>query len=116
MRSQEQYSVVVASGASTSSNLSFSRIYKSYGITVGTMSTGVVVGIHVSPDGGTTFKQLMQPVNPLTSTVTNLTFQIGTNVGAGGGFINIPGGYNTFRMVLTGVVSGGVSFNVIGYD
>lgn len=116
MASQEQYVVVIASGASTSSNLSFSRIYRQYGVTVGTMSTGVVIGVHMSPDGGTTFKQLMQPTNPLTATVTNLTFQIGTNVGAGGGFVNVPGGYNTFRLVLTGVVSGGVSFNVIGYD
>jgi hypothetical protein len=113
---QEQIRVVVASGASTSSNAVFSRIYPSYGVTVGTMSTGAVWGIHISDDDGTTFKQLMNPTNPQTSTVSNLTYQVGSNVGVGGGFINVPGGYKAMRVVLTGVVSGGVSFNIIGYD
>ena len=113
---QEQIIVVVASGASTSSNASFSRIYPSYGITVGTMSTGTVWGIRHSTDGGTTFKQVMNPQNPNTSTVTNLTYQVGTNVGVGGGFIVAPGGFNVMQILLTGVVSGGVSFNIVGFD
>lgn len=112
----EQIKVTVASGASTSGDASFSRIYGKYGIEVGTMSTGMVWGIFQSTDGGTTFKQVMQQLPPNTSTVTNLTLQIGTNVGVGGGFVVVPGGWKYAKMVLTGVVSGGVSFNIIGFD
>lgn len=112
---QEQIRVVVASGASTSSQAAFSRVFPAYGVFVGTMSTGVIFGIHAMSDSGS-FYQVMNPVNVQTSTVTNLTFQVGSHVGAGGGFVNLPGGYKDFRFVLTGVVSGGVSFNVIGYD
>lgn len=112
---QEQIRVVVASGASTSSNAAFSRVFPMYGIVVGTMSTGVIFGIHVKNDDSA-FYQMMTPQNVLTATVTNLTMQIGSNVGVGGGFVNIAGGFKEMRLVLTGVVSGGVSFNIIGYD
>jgi len=112
----QQIRVVVASGASTSSNFAFSRIFPLYGIQVGTMSTGTVFGIHAMADNGTTFYQVMNPSNPQTSTVSNLTMQIGSNVGVGGGFINVQGGFQAGRIVLTGVVSGGVSFNIFGYD
>jgi hypothetical protein len=112
----EQIKVTVASGASTSGDASFSRVYPMYGVEVGTMSTGVVWGIHQSTDGGSTFKQVMNPPNPLTATVTNLTLQVGTNVGVGGGFVVVPGGFKYAKIVLTGVVSGGVSFNIIGFD
>lgn len=113
---QEQITVVIASGTSTSSNALFSRTYPIYSVQVGTMSTGMVFGIHQSRDAGVSFYQVMNPPNPTTSTVTNLTMQIGSNVGVGGGFIMVPGGYNGMRFVLTGVVSGGASFNVLGID
>ena len=113
---QEQKQITVASGASTSGSAQFVRVWPSYGVQVSTMSTGVVFGIHASTDGGTTFYQVMNPSNVNTSTVTNLTYQVGTNVGAGGGFVIVPGGYNYMRLVCTGVVSGGVIFNVIGFD
>ncbi len=113
---QEQIRVVVASGASTSASFEFSRTYPLYGIHVGTMSTGTVFGIHAKSDDGSTFYEVMNPVNPQTATVSNLTMQIGSNVGKGGGFINVAGGFKAGRVVLTGVVSGGVSFNIIGYD
>lgn len=112
----EQIRVVVASGASTSSLAQFSRIYPMYGVHVGTMSTGMVFGVHARSDDTSTYYQVMHPPNPATATVTNLTLQVGTNVGVGGGFVNISGGFKDMRIVLTGVVSGGVSFNIFGYD
>lgn len=113
---QEQIRVLVASGASTSGGFLFSRTYPMYGIHVGSMSTGTVFGIHARSDDGSTYYQVMNPVNPSTSTVSNLTMQVGSNVGNAGGFISVLGGYMAGRIVLTGVVSGGVSFNIIGYD
>lgn len=113
---QEQIKVLVASGASTSSQANFSRVWPHYAAYVGTMSTGTVFGVHVSPDEGTTSFQLMNPSNLQTSTVSNLTYQVGSNVGVGGGYVNMPGGWKSGKIVLTGVVSGGVSFNIIGYD
>lgn len=111
----EQVRVSVASGASTSSLAQFSKIYPMYGIHVGTMSTGMVFGIQVRSDDTSTYYQVMNPQNPNTSTVSSITMQIGSNVGVGGGFINVVGGFKDMRFVLTGVVSGGASFSIHGY-
>ncbi len=113
---QEQIRVVVASGASTSSSAQFSRAYPRYGLDIGTMSTGSVVNVWVSNDNNSTFHKLFTNPNPLTSTVTHAAVQVGTSVGVGGGFVTIEGGFNGIQLRTAEVVSGGVSFNVIGLD
>lgn len=112
----EQIKVVVASGASTSSSALFSRAYPLYGVQIGSMSTGAVVGVFSSTDASVTYFPLFQPPNPQTATVTNVLVQIGSAVGASGGFIVIQGGFKDIQLRTTAVVSGGVSFNIIGLD
>lgn len=112
----EAISAVVASGASTASTVQFSRAYPLYGVRVGTMSTGAVVGIFTNTDGGSSFFQIFQPPNPQTSTVASTALQIGSAVGANGGYVVIQGGYNNIQLRTTAVVSGGVSFMIVGLD
>lgn len=112
----EQIKVLVASGASTSSLAQFSRTYPLYGIQVGTMSTGTVFGVMASTDNGSTFYNVFNGPNVQTSTVTNLIMQVGSLVGTNGGFVVVNGGYKDFQIKCTGVVSGGISFNIFGYD
>ena len=110
--------VSVASGASTSSNVPLGgRSWANYGVQVGTMSTGMQVMMQNSLDNGTSFYYVFnQPIN--SATVACSTFSVAAGVGTNGGYVNLPQGMmltNT-RFVLTGVVSGGCSFTIIGFD
>lgn len=112
----EQRSALIASGASTASTVNFSRAYPFYGIQVGSMSTAAQIAIFATTDAGVTFRQVFNPPNVQTSTVTNIAVQIGTLVGANGGYVVVNGGYKDFYLRTSAVVSGGVSFNIIGFE
>lgn len=112
----EQKKVIIASGASTASAVQFTRAYPLYAIDVGTMSTGSVVNVFASTDAGTTYHKVFSNPNIQTATVTHVAIQIGTSVGVGGGFVVIQGGYTDMQFRTAEVVSGGVSFNIIGLD
>jgi hypothetical protein len=109
--------VSVASGASTSSGINLARVYPYMAVKVGTMSTAMVTKIQASVDGGSTY----QDVNLMAaSAVTQVNpLNIGASFAAGGGIVVLPQGsvpFNNIRFVLTGVVSGGVSFTVVCSD
>lgn len=109
--------VVIASGASTSSDVNLGRAYSRLGVQIGTMSTGVNVQIQHSVDNGTTWKYAFHP--PIaSSTVGTPQFIISAGVGSGGGYVLFPNGTTLehIRFVGTGVVSGGVSFVVVASD
>lgn len=109
------YPATIVSGASTSSDIFLDRSYKNLLLQVGTMSTGVNIQIEgkaLSSDG---YKYIFHPsIN--SSTVTNNQFIVSAGVGSGGGIVPIPNGLPYMRIRLTGVVSGGVSFQVICTD
>lgn len=106
----------IASGASTATVVQFSRIFPLYGIQVGTMSTGCVLNIYANADGGSSYFQVYNSPNPQTATVTNAALAIGSLVGTNGGYVVVQGGYNNIQLRTTAVVSGGVSFSIIGLD
>lgn len=109
--------VVVASGASTSSNIPFGgRSWANYGVQVGTMSTGMQFMLQNSIDGTNFYYVYNQPIN--SATVACSTFSVAAGVGTTGGYVNLPQGMvlTNARFVLTGVVSGGCSFSVVGFD
>jgi hypothetical protein len=109
--------VSVASGASTTSGLNLARVYPYIAVKVGTMSTAMVTKIQASVDNGVTY----QDVNVMAaSAVTQVNpLNIGASFAANGGIVVLPAGtvpFDKIRFVLTGVVSGGVSFTVVCSD
>lgn len=109
--------VVVASGASTSSALNLAKVYERLSVKVGSMSTAMVTQLQASVDGGTTYQDVYTMVNSAVTQVNAL--RIGNSMAANGGIVPLPVGalpYSNIRFVLTGVVSGGVSFTVIAND
>lgn len=114
--------VVIASGASTSSAITLDRFYPNALIYVGTMSTGMAVDVQSSPDNGTTWYQLYHsPIN--SATVGCNPMRISAVVGSGAGVFNLNygvGGSTAYpaqlRFVATGVISGGASFTALFSD
>lgn len=110
---QKKATVVIASGASTSSDLNLSgRTWPHLGVQIGSMSTGANVQIQNSTDGGTTFYTVYNTIVN-SSAVQSNPMVISSTVGATGGYILLPQGlYRHVRFLTTAVVSGGVSFTV----
>lgn len=109
--------VVVASGASTSSDVFLGgKAWSKVGVQVGTMSTGMQVMVQGTANGSSYYYVFNRPIN--SATVACATFSIAAGVGTNGGFVPLPEDtpLNQLRFVLTGVVSGGVSFTVICAD
>lgn len=106
------YSAVIASGASTSSSIRLYNHWKNLNVRVGTMSTGVQIQIQHSTDDSTWY-QLFHPTIQ-SATVATPTFIVAAGVGTNGGMFPMAyHGFSYMRFVLTGVVSGGCSFNVV---
>ena len=109
------FPATIASGASTSSDIVLDRSYKNVLLQVGTMSTGVNIQVEGKALVTDTYKYLYHPaIN--SSTVTTNQFIVSGAVGSGGGIVPVPNGLPYMRIRLTGVVSGGVSFQVICSD
>jgi hypothetical protein len=99
---------VIASGASTCSEIVFDRSWKSIYLQVGTMSTGVNLNVHAKGLSTNNYYTVFHPsIN--SSTVTNNPFVISAGVGSGGGVVPFPNGLPNVRVVGTGVISGGCS-------
>jgi hypothetical protein len=112
------FSVVIASGASTSSGFALGgRPWARIGVQVGTMSTAAAIGIQNSVDGGTTYFNVFHPTVQ-SATVATPQLYIASGVGTNGGYCSLPPGTNlqNARFIATAVVSGGVSFNVLCSD
>ena len=113
----KEFSVVIASGASTSSGFSlggspFARMY----VQVGTMSTAAAISVHNSRDDGSSYFNVFHPAVNSTS-VQAYPLVIASAVGANGGAMFLPvAGLSKLRFVASDVVSGGVSFNVVCSD
>lgn len=113
----KNFSVVIASGASTSSSFAlggvpFARMY----VQVGTMSTAAAISVHNSVNNGTSFLNVYHPAVNTTS-VQAYPLVIASAVGANGGAMFLPvAGLSHMRFVASDVVSGGVSFNVVCSD
>lgn len=108
--------VSVASGASTSSDLNLGgRAWSRVGVRIGTMSTGMQVMVQNSVNEGSSYYYVYnRPIN--SATVACATFSIVAI--ANGGYVTLPNDTPLahIRFVLTGVVSGGVSFAVVCSD
>lgn len=95
-----KFSVVIASGASTSSQLDTGGEYLRHGaLYYGTMSTGALVTVYGSDSSEGSF----YPVNGVTI-ATSLSGQWGTFT---------PPPHRYWKFVTSAVVSGGVSFTAI---
>ena len=107
--------VVVASGASTSSEVALGgKAWDKIGVQVGTMSTATVIAVQNSVDGTTWFNCFASANSSTTQANPTL---IATAVGAGGGYVQLhQQNFTRIRFVATAVVSGGISFTVIGSD
>lgn len=106
---------IIASGASTCSEIALDRSWKNIFLQIGTMSTGVNLNIQGRNSLTTAYYTVFHPsIN--SSTVTNNPFIISGAVGSGGGIVPIPNGIPYLRPVGTGVISGGCSFYVICSD
>lgn len=109
----KKQTVVIASGASTSSFVDLGDAQGNVFVRVGTMSTGSAVQLQNSDDGGTTYYYAFHPTIQ-SATVATPQFLISGAVGSGGGFVALPfKNLQTIRFVTTAVVSGGVSFAVL---
>ena len=116
--SYKAFTVVAASGASTSSDVALGgRAWARYGVQVGTMSTGVNVAIQNSVDGGVTFYNVYHAPIQSASVATPQVI-ISSGVGTGGGYVPLPTyvSLQHVRFVGTGVVSGGVSYTIVCSD
>ena len=110
--------ITVASGASTSGEVDLARAWKTVYLDIGTMSTGMAVGIwaaHALAADGGVYRPVYHPtIN--SATVATSQFLISGVVGTNGGTVPIPNGFRYFKVVLTGVVSGGALFKAICSD
>lgn len=105
----------VASGASTSGEFDLTRYWKTVYLDIGSMSTGMAINIHAATESGGTFRPVYHPTVNAAATLT-VPFVISGVVGANGGCVPIPNGLRFFKVVLTGVVSGGAIFKAICSD
>ena len=105
----------VASAASTSGEFDLTRFWKTVYLDIGTMSTGMAINIHASVESGGTFRPVYHPTVNAATVATN-PFVISGVVGTNGGIVPIPNGLRYFKVVLTGVVSGGAIFKAICSD
>lgn len=107
--------VIVASGASTSSDVPLGgRAWSKIGVRIGTMSTGMQFMVQNTNDGSNYYYVYNRSIN--SATVATVTFSV-TGI-ANGGVVPLPNDtpYGQIRFVLTGVVSGGCSFSVLASD
>lgn len=111
---QHQINVAIASGASTSSYADLGAHKKDVFVYVGTMSTAAALTVQDSPDGGTTFYNKFVFANSATTQANPVV--IASGVGTGGGMIKLDGGARCVRFIASAVVSGGVTFKVVGND
>lgn len=106
------FTVSMASGASTTSNLALGKSFSKIYVEIGTMSTNVFVDVYASTDG-TVYKQVFERVN--TAPVQYQTMFISTQP-IGTGVVAIDACYPYLQFRGTGVVSGGCTIKVIGVD
>jgi hypothetical protein len=105
----------VASAASTSGEFDLSkRGWTNILLEIGTMSTAMNVTIWASTESGGTFRPVYHPTINSATVATNI-YTI-TGAGTNGGIAPIPTGFQFFKVVLTGVVSGGATFKAICSD
>jgi len=110
--------ITVASAASTSGEVDLSRAWKTVYLDIGTMSTGMAINIwaaHATTADGGTYRPVYHPTVNAATVLTN-PFVISGVVGANGGCVPMPNGLRYFKVVLTGVVSGGALFKAICSD
>ncbi len=110
--------VYIASGASTSGDVALGgRPWSQIAVSIGTMSTGVNLGIQNSVNGGSTYYNVFHPTINSATVATPQLFISGA-VGSGGGFAILPLGVtlNHIRFIGTGVISGGCSLTVVCSD
>lgn len=112
----KEYSVAIASGASTSSDVVLgANRYGRIAVQVGTMSTAAAIGLQATVDGTNYYNVFHPTIN--SATVATPAMYIASGVGTNGGVTVLPaGGYQQIRFVATAVVSGGVQFKVICSD
>lgn len=110
--------ITIASGASTSGEVDLARSWKNVFLDVGSMSTGMNINIHAATtqtaDGGV-YRLVYHPTANA-ATVATHPFVISSVVGTNGGCVPMPNGIRYFKVVLTGVVSGGAIFKAICSD
>ena len=105
----------IASGASTSSGVPLGgKAWQAICVQVGTMSTGAAIKVQNRLNGGT-YYDVYVVANSAVTQVNALI--IGGASMANGGFAVLPAvGFNDIRFITSAVVSGGVSFTVVGSD
>ena len=106
---------IVLSGASTSGGVDLKKSWRTISLQVPTMSTSASLNIQNSVDGGVTFYQVYRPQSN-TSTVGVYPLSIGSGIGTNGGTVILDAPLCYPRVVCSGVVSGGVNFNILCID
>ena len=117
MAQRQVFSVVIASGASTSTDVDLGgRGWMKVAVQLPTMSTGVAISVQNSIDAGSTFYNVFHPSVNSTTVATN-KYVISALVGDNGGVVGIPAdGLMRVRLVGGAVVSGGVAAKIICTD
>lgn len=107
------FSTTIASGAD-SAIVNVSKSWGYVALQVGTMSTAAQIAQWASVDNSTFYQVFSPQVN--TATVANNAFLIVSGIGTNGGVVPVIPGFQYYKFITSGVVSGGVQFKVICAD
>ncbi len=107
------FNATMASGADSAS-VNVAKSWGNVALQIGTMSTGVQLQQWASVDGSSYYQVFSPQTN--TATVANNAFLIVGSLGTNGAITPLIPGFQYYKLIGTGVVSGGVQFKLICSD